>query len=534
MYGLLIVDDEVHAAHGIESGIDWAALGVSDVYVAYNIRQAKEMFSARSIDLMICDIEMPQGNGLELLSWVKEHYETTECLFLTCHADFEYAKQALQLGSLDYLLKPVRYADLEAVVSKAIRKIETEREASKFTETLKHYYQLWSEHQPLLVERFWLDLINQTVSSQPEHIGEMMRKRNIPYEAGARFIPVLVSICGWNKDLTGRDEKIMEYALRNAAEHSLGLDGVKGGCVVQTAERTIFLFMPEAHLSASQNRLEETLKEYVDSCNKYFYCDLSCYVGVPTPLAAIHEAVGALLQMDLNNVTHSRKVYRLNEISSIPKQLAAPDIGHWLELLKQGEKAPLLAEMDGYFERMRQAQCDAKQLTQLYHDFLQMVYHVLQLKGLQAHLIFAEDSSPRQAAHVTRSVSHFQEWVKRVVETAIDSIRSVEESHTVIDRVKRYIAEHIEKDLSRDDIADYVFLSPDYLSRIFKKETGMSLSDYLIEEKFKFAQQILVQSDKPISEIAASIGYTNFSHFSKMFKRVTDMNPLEFRKKHRR
>lgn len=167
MDGVLIVDDEIHAAHGIETGIDWAKLGVTQVYVAYNIRQAKEIYTSQAISLMICDIEMPQGNGIDLLTWVKEHYPATVSLFLTCHADFEYAKKALQLGSLDYLLKPVRYTELEAVLHKAIQKIESDSEAVKFTETLKHYYQLWSAHHPLLVERFWLDLIHQTVSSIP-------------------------------------------------------------------------------------------------------------------------------------------------------------------------------------------------------------------------------------------------------------------------------------------------------------------------------------------------------------------------------
>ncbi|MEK3910204.1 helix-turn-helix domain-containing protein [Paenibacillus sp. FSL H7-0331] len=535
MDGVLIVDDEIHAAHGIETGIDWAKLGVTQVYVAYNIRQAKEIYTSQAISLMICDIEMPQGNGIDLLTWVKEHYPATVSLFLTCHADFEYAKKALQLGSLDYLLKPVRYTELEAVLHKAIQKIESDSEAVKFTETLKHYYQLWSAHHPLLVERFWLDLIHQTVSSHPEQISELIYKRNIPYLPDDQFVPILIAVRGWSKELSEREKKIMEYALRNAAEHSFHLDGLEGGCVVPISERNLVALLPRDHaLLVSTAYLEAELMSYVRSCDEYFYCELSCYIGEVTDIVDIHKAVQSLIEKDRNNVTNARKVYRLDEIFELQDPIQQPNISSWLELLKQGSKTSLQEDIHHYLEDMKQTEGSAKMLQEFYHNFLQMVYHVLQLKGLQAHLIFSERLSTQQMASVTRTVSNLQEWSKEVVELAVDFIQSIEESHTVINQVKAYISENMDKDISRDDIAANVFLSPDYLSRIFKKETGTSLFDYLIEERFKLAQSLLIQSDKSVSEIATSIGYTNFSHFSKMFKRVTDMNPLEFRKKHRK
>lgn len=113
MYQILIVDDEVHAVKGIRSGMDWNRLGITAVFTAYTVRQAKELFEREHIDIMLCDIEMPQASGLELTKWVRERYPKTETIFLTCHADFKYAKQALQLGSLDYILKPVPFAELE-------------------------------------------------------------------------------------------------------------------------------------------------------------------------------------------------------------------------------------------------------------------------------------------------------------------------------------------------------------------------------------------------------------------------------------
>jgi len=88
MYRLLIVDDEAFIANGIKSSVDWHKLGIVSVSIASNVRQAKEEFQNQPFDMMICDIEMPQGSGLELYEWVREEYPQTECIFLTCHADF--------------------------------------------------------------------------------------------------------------------------------------------------------------------------------------------------------------------------------------------------------------------------------------------------------------------------------------------------------------------------------------------------------------------------------------------------------------
>lgn len=534
VYGLLIVDDEIHAAHGIKEGINWSQIGFTNVYVAYNIRQAKEIIAKLQVDLMICDIEMPQGNGLELLTWVKRQYLEIKCIFLTCHAEFQYAQQALQLGSLDYLLKPVRFGDLEHVVKNIVKKMEADKKG-RFTDTLNHYYQLWSEHHPLLVERFWLDLINQTISTQPKQLTDIMEKRNIPYSLNEAFRPVLISLRKWSVELSDRDRRILEYAFRNAAEHSLQLSSLEYGCVVSMTEQYLIVLLSAKHpFFFAEHLLEKQLQDYIGSCSYFFYCEVCVYLGIPTFIDTIRDAVCSLMQQDIDNVTFSNKVFRIDHTEETPIFLSPPNLDRWIELLKQGEKLPLLKDITAYLELMEKSSCDAKMIQQFYHDFLQMVYHVFHLKGLQAHLIFAEAASYQKSSNVTRSISNLREWVNQVIDTGIYFIQSTEQSHTIIDRIKEYIRDNIEKDLSRDDIADYAFLNPDYLSRLFKKEAGISLSDYLIEAKCNYAQQLLLKTDKPVSEIAASLGYTNFSHFSKMFKRVTDMSPLEFRKYHQR
>ncbi|MNI44020.1 Bifunctional transcriptional activator/DNA repair enzyme AdaA [compost metagenome] len=96
--------------------------------------------------------------------------------------------------------------------------------------------------------------------------------------------------------------------------------------------------------------------------------------------------------------------------------------------------------------------------------------------------------------------------------------------------VKRYIHENLTSGITREDIAESVHLNPAYLSRFFKKETGETLTDFMIYERMKLAKELLTHTEDAISQIAVSLGYVHFSHFSKMFKRMHHMTPYEYRK----
>ena len=109
---ILIVDDEIRAVNALIKRVDWQGQGFAQPYAAYSMTQAQAVFKEHSVDLMLCDIEMPQGNGLELFEWVKSYYPETECIFVTCHDEYEYLRSAMQLGSCDYILKPVNYDQL--------------------------------------------------------------------------------------------------------------------------------------------------------------------------------------------------------------------------------------------------------------------------------------------------------------------------------------------------------------------------------------------------------------------------------------
>lgn len=124
---VILVDDEEVAVNALKRRVDWKKYGVDEVYMAHSMQEAQSVFQEKVIDVMLCDIEMPQGNGLDLFEWVKSYYPTVECVYVTCHPEFNYMRKALQLGSADYVLKPIDYAELDEVLTQLVERVRRQR-----------------------------------------------------------------------------------------------------------------------------------------------------------------------------------------------------------------------------------------------------------------------------------------------------------------------------------------------------------------------------------------------------------------------
>ena len=125
---LLIVDDEILAIQFLVDDMEWKKLDFDEVFTANSYAQAVNIMNKQEIDVLLCDIEMPLRSGVELVRWAKERNPELECIFLTCHAEFSFAKQAIQMGCLDYILKPAETEEVEECLRKAVKKIRKTRE----------------------------------------------------------------------------------------------------------------------------------------------------------------------------------------------------------------------------------------------------------------------------------------------------------------------------------------------------------------------------------------------------------------------
>ena len=117
---ILIVDDDKLLVEKLEETVNWSGIGIDMVFTANNIRQAQKLLEEYPIEMLLCDIDMPQGNGLELLEWIRYKKLDIECTFLSSYANFAYAQMALKLSSREYLLKPISNVDLETALRRIV------------------------------------------------------------------------------------------------------------------------------------------------------------------------------------------------------------------------------------------------------------------------------------------------------------------------------------------------------------------------------------------------------------------------------
>ncbi|WP_053376032.1 response regulator transcription factor [Paenibacillus sp. FJAT-27812] len=531
MYQLLIVDDEIHAVRAVQAGVDWAELSISHIHVAHNIKQAMGIFGEHPIDIMICDIEMPQGSGIELLSWVRERHSLTESIFLTCHSNFTYAKEALQLGSLDYMLKPVKFHELRSVVQRGVEKINVKRAEHISKEASQYYAMLWHTNRPILMERFWQDVMDQRVSSNPERIRDVLQSRNLPIKETESFLPIMIFVQRWAEKLNSRDKKLMEYALRNAADHLI-LHGDEHSQLVRISSDVFVAILPAV---AGRDRhiedMRQICKVYIESCNRYFRCDISCYVGDQGLVHEMATRYDSLIRLKDSNLNRSNHVFFLSEDMKSSESIDVIQMNVWLKMLEQGAYDAILSESERYLNSFKEVGgLKAEVLQQFLQNFLQMLYYFMQFKEWQAYQVLGEAMATEQLSQAVRSVTDLQAWVKHALEQTINYCYLSEDTRTVMDRIRTFIKQHLDQAISREDIARHVNLHPDYLSRRFKKETGKSIVEYIVEEKIAMAKELLVTTDMSVSDIALCVGYSNFSYFSKVFKLGVHMNPNQYRK----
>lgn len=136
---LLIVDDEWISLQGLMMGVHWEVCGIENVFEAYNVSEAKKVIEENEIQIVLCDIEMPGGSGLELIRWIRDKYGKMECLFLTCHADFKYAREAIRLGCSEYLVKPVPFQEVEEVVKRIVDKVKMDQKKEQLATFGKNF-----------------------------------------------------------------------------------------------------------------------------------------------------------------------------------------------------------------------------------------------------------------------------------------------------------------------------------------------------------------------------------------------------------
>lgn len=197
MLSVILVDDEVVAVNALKRRVDWSKFGIDGVFTANSMQQAQEIFKKEKIDFMLCDIDMPQGNGLELFEWVKMFYPAVECIYVTCHPEFEYMRKALKLGSADYILKPIDYEELDEALAQMASRISRKAVVEKIPEGIirkieQEELEKRQDNAVYAAKKYILDHIQETISVEDiageVHLNAQYLMRSFKKETGLSIL----------------------------------------------------------------------------------------------------------------------------------------------------------------------------------------------------------------------------------------------------------------------------------------------------------------------------------------------------------
>jgi len=242
------------------------------------------------------------------------------------------------------------------------------------------------------------------------------------------------------------------------------------------------------------------------------------------------------LLLDRKNVAHYDKVFTLNNLEDLANaKVEFPEIAQWGKKLEQGLVDPVWSEIQAYLERkVVSGAVDAAFLARFQNEFLQMIWQTAETRGVRSLDVLFSGSIVDEFITSLENVENMLAFLHKVIKIPLAPAMSESDYQSTIEKVKSYIRSNLDRELSRNEIADHVFLNPEYLSRLFRKETGQALIEYITQERIQTAIGYLVRTNMPVSIIASKVGHSNFSHFSKIFKKVTGMTPNEYRQMHAR
>lgn len=517
---LLIVDDQTLVADGLERGIPWKTLGFQKVFKAYNAMDARGVLLAHPVAVMLCDIQMPVENGLELFAWMRQNGMDTRVIFLTSHAEFEYAQKALKLGSADYIVQPAPYSEIYDAVQIAVQEVRAEKE---LVHTV-HLGQAFLQQEQTLQSSCVVDLLRP--HPDLDNYGKLAVLQLVP-PLDEPVFPVLLYLQKWEPRLPW-ESGLIDAALSNMlAEIFQPHDSLPALGAVES--RLFALLIPQKDMTA--DILERELRFLASACEQYMDCQMIVYFDAPVLPAGMRDVWQSLQQKLRDNITRDTGIFRAGKHAVSAHMYRVPEIWQWAPLLKDGYGEALEQNACALLNTMvEQRKMNPPSLKAFYLDFMEMLFSTIHGQNIS---IFNTPENMDIYHNGMKSVEAMKQLIHLVSQSCTRTKENAQDQSARVKRIVHYISEHLDSELKRDDIAEKMNLNPDYMTRIFKSEMGVSLKEYIIQKKMQYAQAILRTTTLPVSFIAAKVGYSNFSHFSFTYKKAFGITPQEDRKKAR-
>ena len=522
---LLLVDDQLNVINGLLNGIDYQKLHIDAVLSATSVQEARMLINGNHIDILMSDIEMPGENGLQLLHWVNENHPDIVCILLTSHADFSYAQEGIKLGCFDYVVQPAPYQEIEEALMRAIVKVHTDAEK-------KQYYKdglFYTNHKQELTDRTILNLFSQNPANRQQAL-TLLNEIHYPLTSQSCIRLIVLDIY----PLSGSSNfSLVDLVMRqqiSASLKSCGIDRpIYNLITLNTYKRFVIILFTNGN--ELYNLKPSVYEVFYEQITERICPDLSVYIGNFITLPEIRPEVYRVDTFVENNVNKKPALYFTEQEKKFETSLDVSDnITHWNRLLNSGQFDNLLESILSYLEFISSINVtNLKTLCDLHPQLTQIFFIYAYQHDIDVTSLFTKNYSYNEYMDAFKNTSALRKAMSFII-PAVHSSSEDECTKDAVTLAKDYIAGNVSLNLSVKDVADYVHLSPEYFTKLFKKEVGQNIKNYILQVKVDVAKDLLGNPNIPISMIALDLGYSNFSHFTQVFKKFEGITPTDYRK----
>jgi two-component system response regulator YesN len=528
MYKLLIVDDEQIVLDSVKFIVEKYMANTLLTETARSGREAIEKAEVFRPDIVIMDIKMPGISGLDAIADIKKFHSGALFIVITAYEKFDFAKEALHLGAIDYVNKPISKNTLVAALENAIGIKDAERKKLETDLELK-------EKMAFILPALENGFIYSMVFSD-DHTVEMASYQKI-LDLSQNGGYIMTVEFGEERGSGGITNKIGTN-IRSQRYYSLLRDAIKESCTCIVGPimlNRIIVYVPcESDADEYLQRIKALgtaeeiygrLREVTRSLEFYIgigkrYRELnSIYKSYDESLKAIGYASSSGI-FHINDIPLERgfkRLYPENEEKLLLKNVAS------------GDKDACLMAFDRIFEWLREEYGSNKQeIASGLTELVVMLGHIAKEYGAEA------DTAGRDFLNeffAIDDINVLRVWLKKRIRDVCEAISGIRDKKLsgVIVSAKEYIAKNYSREITLEELSKEVNVSPNYFSKLFKDETGGNFIDYLTMLRIEKAKKMLCDSNYVNKEICYQIGYSDPNYFSRIFKKIVGVTPTEYR-----
>ena len=532
---VMLVDDEDNVRNLLRTCIDWKELGFEVAGEASSGSEALDMLEDTSPDVIITDIRMPYMDGLEFAGIVAQRYPHIKVVFLSAYDEFEYAQEGIKIGISDFLLKPIKRADLKDAMLTLREKIDEERLSNSEYIRLKERL---AENFEYLKDRFMNELLQGSCTDE-----ELMEKLHFfSLEGLSKYAQIaLISIDFPDKLKAVKDTDGIDSTAEQRALHDL--DSVDIVSDYFSKVSGISIFFDNSHRlvilsSAPQLDIVQACEQIKALLMHRLECEVcigigrgySEHNGIRRTYKEACEALNYKVVYGKNQVVRFSDI-GINKESTEDKSDEIYEIGFYI---KAGIQDRAVEIIEGIFDNLYTAKYNNVEQIQVLavHIVTQILNAIAQL-GMNIEDMVEKENLPYHYVLKIDTIPEMKEYLTNVAMRATETVKSARNKKTgrVLNDIIEYINENISKpDLSLTKVANGFFMNASYLSRVFKQEMGQTFVEYLTKARMELAIKLLLETDLLVYEVAEKTGIPDPNYFGKCFKRYTGMSVNDYKK----